>query len=729
MKKNYNLNQENGIKKTTLLSSTIIILFVATITGYNLIKTEYDNFKNHINSFKNTLIEREKFYIKSSVDNLKNDIDFEELSIINNKKHNIKTQSILAYNLAKSIYEKTTKLDKQEQINFIKTAIKQISQKANDINYFILDTQGNLILNSENELDENQNYYNFEDMNSKKFVQEMINANTNTQNFIDYFWYIPNNSLTAKKITYSKHLKELNLIIGSGTFLEKQNSELTSKLKIKIENQNFNNEEFIFIYKINSLNDIINKSELVTKKLINPKKEEVEAMKKLLINTNYKGNDYLFYNNNQQLIYGTYLKEYRYFIAIGVNLTNIYDIVEKERSISLENMYKNIIRLVIIITIMTSIFFIFSLLFTKRIETIFQEYKENVILNEDKYHMLFNHSNDAFIISELDNNDYTRITSYNKTASKVTFYDEKELIDKEFFDLFINLDTKKILTEKSFFDTVKLKTKYDDIKTIELSIIIYEANKQTIIFASIRDITERTLLKENKEKQEKILIQKSKMASMGEMIGNIAHQWRQPLSQLSGLFFDIESAYDYKELNKKYLQNRVEEANDLLEYMSKTIDDFRNFFNPNSKKEKFFIKDSVDNAIKIVKSTLDFYHIELLVDIDEFYEINGYKNEYSQAVMNIISNAKDILIEKNIQNPQIKIYLEKNKKATLCIEDNAGGINDEIIDKIFDPYFTTKYEYGTGIGLYMTKLIIEEKMNGSISAKNTKDGAKFLIEI
>nr|WP_195804932.1 cache domain-containing protein [Aliarcobacter butzleri] len=142
MKNNYNLNQENGIKKITLLSSTIIILFVATITGYNLIKTEYDNFKNHINSFKETLIEREKFYIKSSVDNLKNDIDFEELSIINNKKHNIKTQSILAYNLAKSIYEKTTKLSKEEQINFIKTAIKQIAQKSNDINYFILDTMG-----------------------------------------------------------------------------------------------------------------------------------------------------------------------------------------------------------------------------------------------------------------------------------------------------------------------------------------------------------------------------------------------------------------------------------------------------------------------------------------------------------------------------------------------------------------------------------------------------------
>ncbi|MDZ7818502.1 MAG: HAMP domain-containing sensor histidine kinase [Aliarcobacter sp.] len=216
---------------------------------------------------------------------------------------------------------------------------------------------------------------------------------------------------------------------------------------------------------------------------------------------------------------------------------------------------------------------------------------------------------------------------------------------------------------------------------------------------------------------------------MGEMIGNIAHQWRQPLSQLSGLFIDIESAYDYKELNKKYLQNRVEEANDLLEYMSKTIDDFRNFFNPNSVKEEFIIKQAVENAIKIVKSTLEFYHIELLVDIDESLKIEGFKNEYSQAVMNIISNAKDVLIDKKIQNPQIKIYIEKTDKIVLCIEDNAGGINEEIIDKIFDPYFTTKYEYGTGIGLYMTKLIIEDKMNGTITAQNVSNGAKFFIEI
>uniref|UniRef100_UPI00404898A8 cache domain-containing protein n=1 Tax=Aliarcobacter sp. TaxID=2321116 RepID=UPI00404898A8 len=729
MKNSYNTNLENGIKKTTLLSSTIIILIVATITGYNLIKTEYDNFKNHINSFKSTLVDREKFYIKSSVENLKNDIDFEELSIVNNKKHRIKNQSIVAYNLAFSLYEKTKNLSKQEQINLIKLSISQIAQTNNDINYFILNTDGKLILNSDNQIDEEQNFFDFEDIYGKKFINEMIKTNHEEQNFVDYFWYKPNSSITAKKITYSRHLKELGLIIGSGTFLEKQNQELTNKLIQKISNQNFNNEEFIFIYKINSLNDITKQNELLVKKLIEPKQEEIEAMKKLLINTNYKGEDYLFYENNQKILYGTYIKNYRFFIAIGVNLSKIYDIVEKEKKISLNNMYKNIIKLVVIITIMTIIFFIFSLFFTKRIEKLFQEYKENVILNENKYHMLFNHSNDAFIISELYEDNNAKITSYNHTATKVTLYENEELLYKDFFALFIDLDIKKILSDKSFFNTVKLKTKDGNVKTIELNIIIYEANRQNLLFASLRDITERTLLKEDKEKQEKILIQKSKMASMGEMIGNIAHQWRQPLSQLSGLFIDIESAYDYKELNKKYLQNRVEEANDLLEYMSKTIDDFRNFFNPNSIKESFIIKQAVENTIKIIKSTLDFYHIELIVEVEDNYKLEGYKNEYSQVIMNIISNAKDILIERNIKNPQIKIYMEKHEKLCLCIEDNAGGIDEKIIDKIFDPYFTTKYEYGTGIGLYMTKLIIEDKMNGSIYVKNTQNGAKFFIEI
>jgi len=726
---NYNKNIEQGIKKITLLSSTIIIIIVATVIGVTLINTEYNNFKNHIKNFKSTILEREKFYLKTTVVNLKNDIQSEQLSIVNNKKHRIQNQSIIAYNLAKSLYQETLNMSKEHQINLIKSSVKQLAQKENDINYFILDTKGFLILNSENSKDEYKNFLDFEDINGKKFINEMIHNNKNIQNFEQYSWYKPNSSISATKITYSRHLKELGIIIGSGTYILKENNELKDKIKKKVSMQNYDTEEYIFIYKINSLKNIINESELLIEKHILSNHYEHKAMEKLLIDTNYKGNDYLFYDKNNKLIYATFLNDLRYLIAVGVDLNNIYKSVEKERSISLDNMYNKVIKLVILITVMTLIFFIFSLLVTKKLGSIFEEYKRNVILNEEKYHLLFHHSNDAFLISEIVHENKAKIISCNKTAIKVTKYNQDDLYKKDLFDLFFDLNLPQILKEKYFFGTVQMRTKENDIKTIELNIAIYTNNNKKLLFASLRDITERTLLKIEKAKQEKILIQKSKMASMGEMIANIAHQWRQPLSQISGLFLDIESAYTFKELNKKYLNERVDEANDLLEYMSKTIDDFRNFFNPNSKKEDFLIKEAVLNACNIVKSMLEVNNIKLTVNIDDDHKINGYKNEYSQAIMNIITNAKDILIERDINNPYIKIYLEKNEKISLCIEDNANGINEDIIEKIFDPYFTTKFDYGTGIGLYMTQLIIEEKMNGTITVINENQGAKFSITI
>ena len=729
MKVNYKTKIEQGVKKTTLLSSTIIIIIVATVIGSTLIKTEYNNFKNHIESFKNTLIEREKFYIKTAVENLLSDIKFEEEAILNNKKERIEKQSIIAYNLAYSLYEKTKNLSKQEQINFIKTSIKQISKKESDINYFILDTKGKLILNSENNSDEGEVFLDFEDINGLKFINKMINSNKEKQNLVEYFWYKPNSNITAKKITYTKHLKELGIIIGSGSFLEVQKSKLKTRIAKKIFNQNYNSEEFVLIYKINSLNNITTKSELLTQKHIISNKIELQAIKDLLIQTNYKGNDYIYFDNDKKLLFGTFVTKLRYFIGIGVDLREINAIIKKERQISLENLYNNIFKLLIIISIMTAIFFMFSLFFTRKIEKLFSEYRQTVKQNEQKYALLFNYSNDGFIISEIKENK-TSILSLNNTALKITGHYSNEILEKDFFDLFKDLDLKEIIESKSLFKTVHLITKDKQIRTIELNVIIYTNEKEKLLFSSLRDITERTLLKEEKLKQQNILIQKSKMAAMGEMIGNIAHQWRQPLSQISGLFFDIESAYDYRELDKKYLSQRVNDANDLLEYMSKTIDDFRNFFNPTSIKEEFLINDAISRAMKILKATLEYYKIDIQIDCDEKYKINGFRNEYTQAIVNIISNAKDILVDKKIKNAKIKVYVKEVKDdIVLYIEDNAGGIDTSIIDKIFDPYFTTKYEYGTGIGLYMTKLIIEEKMNGTINVENLNNGAVFSIKI
>lgn len=231
--------------------------------------------------------------------------------------------------------------------------------------------------------------------------------------------------------------------------------------------------------------------------------------------------------------------------------------------------------------------------------------------------------------------------------------------------------------------------------------------------------------------QEQILIQQSKLASMGEMIGNIAHQWRQPLAQISAIHMNMKVTYDFNKFTKEYMENKIKEANKLTSYMSQTISDFQNFFKPQGEKEIFSIEKACRDAYFILESSLKAHGIEVVFHITQDVQINGYKNEYSQVILNLLSNAKDILIERQIKNPKIDIEIKDgNHYALVKIKDNAGGVDSAIIDKIFEPYFTTRHQtQGTGIGLYMSKNIIERNMHGYINVANIEDGALFTVKV
>lgn len=236
---------------------------------------------------------------------------------------------------------------------------------------------------------------------------------------------------------------------------------------------------------------------------------------------------------------------------------------------------------------------------------------------------------------------------------------------------------------------------------------------------------------QKRHKNEQILLQQSKLASMGEMIGNIAHQWRQPLSQIIAIFMNMKVTYDFDKFTPIYLNQKIEEVDKLTQYMSQTIDDFQNFFNPYSKKEVFSVEKACRDALFIVESSLKHNRIKVEFDILDELKISGHKNEYSQVVLNIINNAKNILLEKKIKNPLINIEIkEGNNFAIVKIADNGGGIPEKIFEKIFEPYFTTRHKtQGTGIGLYMSKNIIEKNMQGYLHAKNIHDGACFTIKV
>ena len=234
------------------------------------------------------------------------------------------------------------------------------------------------------------------------------------------------------------------------------------------------------------------------------------------------------------------------------------------------------------------------------------------------------------------------------------------------------------------------------------------------------------------KEQEQLLIQQTRLAAMGEMIGNIAHQWRQPLNALGLVFQNLKFSYEIGELNDEVMNRTVSKAEMLTKNMSKTIDDFRNFFRPNKAKEYFDINKSVLDAVALVESTFEHHNIKLEKDFkEEKIEVFGFPNEFSQVILNVISNAKDALSENKIETPIVKIETKiEDNFVYISIKDNAIGINEEIINKIFEPYFTTKDEVqGTGIGLYMSKIIIEKNMNGKIYVENSSDGATFIIKL
>ncbi len=262
-----------------------------------------------------------------------------------------------------------------------------------------------------------------------------------------------------------------------------------------------------------------------------------------------------------------------------------------------------------------------------------------------------------------------------------------------------------------------------------------EVHRKTLELESLNNILEERVKEEvakNREKDQ-FLVQKSKFIALGEMISNIAHQWRQPLNELSAIMLNIKMRYKRNMLDEEYFAKKSEDIDRLLEFMSQTIDDFRNFFLPDKTKKLFSVKDACENVIFILSSSLknNGIGINIVVEIDRNMKIYGYKSEFEQVVLNIISNAKYALTESKIKNPCICLSL-KDKDDLVCLEikDNAGGIKVKPTGKIFEPYFTTKESSsGTGIGLYMSKLIIEKNMNGSLKAYNDKHGAVFCIEI
>ena len=234
-------------------------------------------------------------------------------------------------------------------------------------------------------------------------------------------------------------------------------------------------------------------------------------------------------------------------------------------------------------------------------------------------------------------------------------------------------------------------------------------------------------LKQQTKSYEDMLLQQSKMAQSGEMIANITHQFRQPLNNISYILINIKKRFEKNKLEESYFTNKVTQIDEQLQFLSTTIDHFKEFYTPSKQKENFLIKEAIDSSITVLSAELKKRNIILNIkyNVNEDINIKGIKNELSQVILAILTNASDAL--KDIESPFINIQIDaSDAEIIISISNNGKHIDKRDINKIFEPYFSTKKD-GTGIGLYLSKLIINRSFDGELKVENIKEGVQFSL--
>ena len=326
---------------------------------------------------------------------------------------------------------------------------------------------------------------------------------------------------------------------------------------------------------------------------------------------------------------------------------------------------------------------------------------------------------------------------WTKIENKKTFKGTMKNLSKSGKTLYLNTTITPILDEKNnILEYIAIR--YDMTKEIsskeyknKLEEQLAKQTKELYLLNRTLEDRVKNEIQKNEEKQ-KIIFMQSRFASLGQMIANIAHQWRQPLTELNLALFSLKKSAlqnNHNDINTFYKKSK-----EVTKEMSQIIELFSNFFNPNKETTRFYISIAINDALRILSNDISSQEIQIHINIEEI-RVKGICNELTQVIINLILNAKDAFVLNSIQKREINIRVSKSFLgskvfALIIIEDNAGGIIKEDLDKVFEPYFSTKHaSVGTGIGLFISNLIIQKSLHGTIEAINANGGAKFTITI
>lgn len=376
-----------------------------------------------------------------------------------------------------------------------------------------------------------------------------------------------------------------------------------------------------------------------------------------------------------------------------------------------------------------------------------KEYEMNLHNEKEKAITTLKSIGDAVITTD----EKAKITFINPIAQKILGYSNEEIIGKDINEILnlidtrnkqpINLHIKKVLELgkiRTLSDNIGLINRYEKVFEIEDSIAPIKNQRGEILGAVFvfHDVTKQNEYRKRLIENEKIMLQQSKTSAMAEMLENMAHHWRQPLSLISTLATGIKIKKVVNDLDEKYLIESLDKINESSQNLSKVIDDFTIFLKPATrKKERFLVNSALEKVLKIFESNLKIKNIVVITNIENL-ELNSYESELMQVFIGFINNSIDVL---SLNNGKKYIFIDISKKDNEIIMeflDNGGGIPTNILNRIFEPYFTTKYKsQGKGIGLYLTQEIVANLMNGKIKVENENFsfgneeycGAKFTI--
>ena len=729
----------------------LIFILIASILSTTYISL------NYINTLKKEKIKIEEDYIQFNKELINKNINI-AYDYINNFKSKteirlnkeLKEQIYSAHAMMTSIYNefKDTKT-KEEIILIIKTALDNVTfnngrsyfsiHSMDGVNIFhgiIKEIEGTVVLNRRDILGDYP-------------VREAINiAKTKGEGPLNWYYYKPKDrSKEYEKRGFIKKFEPYDFIITTAEYVDDFNNQIKEEILEYLKAIEYLDKGYIFVIDKNNGDFLLTRSKYSGIKELSINNDFVKIFNDFVNSSkedtyseyNFKGENKFF---SRKISYMKKIEMYDWIIGTGFNLDNLYlKINEKQKE--LEKEYNEYIYVTLIIAIaMTILFLLGSILLSKLLEKKFLKYKQNlerqILENIKQKETLLRAQEVAHIgdwkldlqtsdiywsdeivrIFGLENNNKN---IFNLEVLKTKIFPE----DLASFENSINDCINKNIDHKVIY---RIKKSNNDIRWIDCRGRL-ESDKLSII-GTVQDITDNKKLEIEKQQKDELFYQQSKMAAMGEMIGNIAHQWRQPLSTISTVSTGTKIQKEMDCLSDEELFIALTSINNSVQYLSKTIDDFRDFFNPsNNKVSEFDVSNSILKTLNLVKAQFVAKDIEIVQNIQEC-KIESIENELIQVLINILNNARDALINKEDQKRLIfiNIYL-KNDNLHIDIKDNANGIPEDILNRIFEPYFTTKHKsQGTGIGLYMSKEIVEKHLDGKLLVTNVSyeyDGLNY----